>query len=174
MLELPLAGNLGDASAAKRTCKAEGTVTFVQGRHGKCASLNGHSWVDTGLLQKELGDEFTVECWVKPAAEQNTYADIFGNHVSASAGFVLQQNGGQTNEFAAFCGIAGGGVATPAVQLTAGRWQHVALVKTAGSFDSDHNGVPSHAVGSRPARPLAAPGEGGIWALPTRGDASGD
>ena len=73
--------------------------------------------------------------------QQNTYADIFGNHISGSEGFVLQQNGGQINEFTASCGVAGGGVMTPIVQLTAGRWQHVALVKTRTELRVYLNGV---------------------------------
>ena len=66
MLELLFDGNLADTSLSNRACTSQGTVMFVDGRQGKCMSFDGRSWIDTGLLQKELGDMFTVECWVNP------------------------------------------------------------------------------------------------------------
>ncbi len=60
VLERLFDGNLADTSAPKRTGTARGAVAFAEGRHGKCLALDGRSWVDTGLLQKELGDEFTA------------------------------------------------------------------------------------------------------------------
>ena len=130
-LELLFEGNLTDTSSSRCVGTARGSVTFVEGRRGKCASFDGHSWVDTGFMQTGLGDEFTVECWVNPGAQQSPHADIFGNHVSEGLGFVLQQDGSNTNEFLAAYGAGDGKwVMTEAVPLAAGRWQHVALVKT--------------------------------------------
>jgi hypothetical protein len=119
-----------------------GDVKFVEGRRGRCASFDGKSWVDTRFPQTELDEEFSVECWVKPADAQNMHADIFGNHVSEGLGFVLQQNGRATNQF---LGAFGAGeskwVTTDATPLAAGRWQHVALVKTHDGLQLYLNGV---------------------------------
>jgi hypothetical protein len=43
VLELLFEGNLADSSAAKRTCAPRNAITFVEGRHGKCAAFDGRS-----------------------------------------------------------------------------------------------------------------------------------
>jgi hypothetical protein len=159
VLELSFEGGLADTSRSKRACTSRGTITFVDGRRGKCASFDGRSWIDTGFAQKELGDEFAVECWVNPGARQSQHADIFGNHVSEGVGFVLQQDSSNTNQFLAAYGAGGGRwVLTDAVPLAAGRWQHVALVKTRMDLKFYLNGV---LVAARqdpaPARPSPMP-----------------
>ena len=142
VLEFLFDGNLGDTSGSKRAGTAQGAVAFVDGRQGQCASFDGRGWVDTGFPQKELGDEFTVECWVNPGPGQSQHADVFGNHVGEGLGFVLQQDGANTNEFLAAYGAgAGRWVTTEAVPLAAGRWQHVALVKTREDLRVYLNGV---------------------------------
>ena len=159
VLELLFEGNLADTSTAKRTVTPRGAATFAEGRRGKCAALDGRSWIDTGFLQKQLGDEFTVECWVNPGAQQSTHADVFGNHVAGGLGFVLQQDGANTNQFYAAYGAGGGRwVMTPAVPLAAGRWQHVALVKTREELRLYLNGVlVAAAQDTAPARPSPMP-----------------
>ena len=79
---------------------------------------------------------------MKPDKQQNPHADIFGNHVSEGLGFVLQQDGSNTNHFYAAYGAGGGKwVMTDAVPLAAGRWQHVAMVKSGDSLRLLLNGV---------------------------------
>ena len=57
-------------------------------------------------------------------------------------GFVLEQDGSNTNQFQAAYGAgAGRWVLAPAVSLAAGRWQHVALVKTRDDLRFYLNGV---------------------------------
>jgi hypothetical protein len=159
VLELLFEGDLADTSGAKRAGTPRGPVAFVDGRQGKCASFDGRGWVDTGFLQKELGDQFTVECWVKPGEQQNPHADIFGNHVSEGLGFVLQQDATNTNQFLAAYGAgAGRWVMTEAAPLAAGRWQHVALVKTPEDLRLYVNGVLIAAEQDpAPARPSPMP-----------------
>ncbi len=141
-LELLFEGNLTDTSSSRCVGTARGSVTFVEGRRGKCASFDGHSWVDSGFMQTGLGDEFTVECWVNPVAQQSPHADICGNHASAGLGFVLQQDGSNTNEFLAAYGAGDGKwVTTEAVPLLAGRWQHIALVKGKDELRLYLNGI---------------------------------
>jgi len=142
VLELRFDGNLHDSSDSPHPCAARGQLAFLEGRHGQCASFDGGSWVDTGLSQDALGEQFTVECWVHPGPQQSQHADIFGNHVSEGLGFVLQQNGANTNEFLAAYGAGGGRwVLTDAVPLSPGRWQHVALVKARDELRFYLNGV---------------------------------
>lgn len=159
VLELLFEGNLADTSAAKRTCTPRNGITFAEGKHGQCVALDGRNWIDTGFLQKDLGKEFTVECWVNPAAQQSPCADIFGNHVSEGLGFVVQQEGASTNQFMAAYGAGPGKwVLTPAVSLAPGRWQHVALVKTADELRLCLNGVVVAAEqDTAPARPSPMP-----------------
>jgi len=141
-LELLFEGDLADTSAAKRAGKAQGEVALVEGKRGLCASFDGRSWIDTGFPQTELGDEFTVECWVNPGSTQGVHADIFGNHASEGLGFVLQQDSSNTNQFLGAYGAGDGKwVTTDAAPLAAGRWQHVALVKTSEELRVYFNGV---------------------------------
>jgi len=142
VVELLFDGDCTDTSASPCTCTAHGTLAFVAGRRGPCASFDGRSWIETSLSPSQLGDPFTVECWVNPGPQQSPYADIFGNHVSESLGFVLQQDGANTNEYVAAYGAGGGRwVLTDAVPLVPGRWQHVALVKTPEDLRFYLNGV---------------------------------
>ncbi len=159
VLEFLFEGNLADTSESQRACTSQGAVTFVDGRQGKCASFDGRSWLDTAFPQKELGDEFTVECWVNPGKQQSEHADVFGNHVGEGVGFVLQQNAANTNQFLAAYGAGGGRwVTTDAVRLVAGRWQHVALVKTREDLRVYLNGVLVVAEQDpAPARPSPMP-----------------
>ncbi len=159
VLELLFEGNLTDTSPSHRECTAHGAVAFADGRLGKCAAFDGRSWLDTGFEQKDLGEEFTVECWVNPGSQQSQHADIFGNHVSEGLGFVLQQDAGNTNQFSVAYGAGGGRwVITEAVSLAAGRWQHVALVKTREDLRFYLNGVLVAAEqDTAPARPSPMP-----------------
>lgn len=159
VLELLFEGNLADTSPSKRAGTAQGTVAFADGRQGKCLSLDGRGWVDTGCPQKELGEQFTVECWVNPGSQQSQHADIFGNHVGEGAGFVLQQDGADTNQFLAAYGAGSSRfVLTDAVPLAAGRWQHVALVKTRNELRLYLNGVQVSALeDAAPIRPSPMP-----------------
>jgi len=157
--ELLFDGDLTDTSGAKRVGTAHGGVTFADGRHGKCASFDGRSWIDTGFSQEKLGDEFTVECWMNPGKQQSLHADIFGNHVGEGLGCVLQQDGANTNQFMAAYGAGGGRwVMTDTVLLAAGRWQHVALVKTREDLRIYLNGILVATVqDTAPARPSPMP-----------------
>ena len=159
VLELLFEGNLADTSIHERAATARGEVPFVEGRRGQCASFDGRSWVDTRLQQTELGDEFTVECWVNPGNRQSPHADIFGNHVGEGLGFVLQQAGSNTNQFLAAYGAGDGKwVTTDAAPLSAGRWQHVALVKTGEELRIYLNGILIAAEqNAAPARPSPMP-----------------
>ncbi len=159
VLELLFEGDLADTSESKSACTSLGKLTFVDGNYGKCASLDGRSWVDTRFQQKELGEEFTVECWVNPGEQQSQHADVFGGHGGEGLGFVLQQEGANTNHFLAAYGAgAGRWVMTEAVPLAAGRWQHVALVKTRKDLRVYLNGIMVAAEhDTAPARPSPMP-----------------
>jgi len=159
VLELLFEGDLADTSESRSACKGLGRIRFVDGNHGKCASFDGRSWVDTRFPQKKFGQEFTVECWVNPAKQQSQYADIFGGHGGEGLGFVLQQDGANTNQFLAACGAGGGKwVMTEPVPLAAGRWQHVALVKTRKDVRLYLNGVQVAAEhDAAPLRPSPMP-----------------
>ena len=99
-------------------------------------------WVEAAAKLPALGREFTIECWVRPAAQQRPYADIFGNHTHAGQGFVLQQNTNNTNCYAFNYGNgAAAWIFTKPIKLAAERWQHVAIVKSPQDLKFYLNGV---------------------------------
>ncbi len=132
LLEYPFDGNLEDTSGAAHPGKLPGTPVFAPGHEGQCLSLDGSGgFVDSGTNLPSLKETFTIECWVKPAATQRPYADIYGNHHNDFAGFALQQNGEQTNRYYFTFGTGSAWVYSSTFALTPDRWQHVAVVKTA-------------------------------------------
>ena len=156
VVEYRFDGDAGDTSGNGRHAELRGQPGFVKGKHGQCLTLNGQEdYADSQLQSGDLGDTFTVECWVKPDAQQNRYANIFGNHAHGGLGFVMQQDDANPNRFVVSYGAgANQWIATRPVQLTPGKWQHVAMVKTPKTLSFYLNGVE---VASVPATaPVAA------------------
>jgi hypothetical protein len=158
VVEYRFEGNASDTSGHGRHAELRGQPGFAAGRHGQSLTLNGaDSYADSPLTSADVGDTFTVECWVKPDAQQNPYANIFGNHAHGGLGFVMQQDGAHPNRFTVSYGTgAGQWVATRAVQLAAGKWQHVAMVKTPETLTFFLNGVEAASVPA-PAPVAASP-----------------
>lgn len=132
VLEYRFDGDAKDSSGKKRHGSLVGDPTFIAGHTGQCVSLDGDGdYVDSGAIL-DLGDAFAVECWVRPGPTQAVYADIFGNHLGGgSRGFVLQQKGTATNQFTGSFGVGGEAwVISDPIVLAAGKWQHVAMVRT--------------------------------------------
>lgn len=131
LLELKFDGNASDSSPAKRPCQVVGPLTFPAGQVGQGARLDGSCWLETGLRAEDLGDEFTVECWVNPAPNQGLFAGLFGNETRTGNGFTLDQDGAQLNHYTANFGTGDGSyLKTEPVPLAAGVWQHIAYTKT--------------------------------------------
>lgn len=157
ILALDFDGSLAAGAADQPAVVSHGTVRYAPGRRGQCLVLDGQSWIDTGLLQAELGEAFTIECWVKPDRQQSAHADICGNHASKVCGVVLQQDDMRTNQYYAAYGAADGRwVLTEPVDLRADRWQHVALVKIATGIELFANNV-RVAVQESTARAVPSP-----------------
>ncbi len=76
---------------------------------------------------ESLAVPFTFTLWVNPAAEQMEYANILGNH-AGFRGLVMQQDQNKTNLFYLGYGDGSKGYGCGLAQLTAGTWQHVAVV----------------------------------------------
>ena len=132
MLEYQFEGDARDTSENSQHGILIGNPQFLPGRTGQCVSLDGvGDYVDSGTTMNDLGNAFTVECWVRPGPEQANYADIFGNHLGGGRGFVLQQQGSATNQFRGSFGVGQGKwVLSNPVQLETAKWQHIALVRT--------------------------------------------
>jgi len=144
VLEYRFEGNAADTSGNRRDGRINGNPKFVTGRVGRCIVLDGqHDYIDSGTSLADLGQTFTVECWVNPADRQNLHADIFGNHNHGGFGFAVEQDGGHTNCFAGAYGAGSNQwIGTRPVALVADRWQHVALVKTPEELRLCLNGIP--------------------------------
>ena len=130
VLEYRLQEDAKDSSGRNLHGTMHGNPRFetVDGRTGLVLDGAG-DWVEANAKLPETGQAFTIECWVRPAADQVANADIFGNHTHAGQGLVLQQDAANTNSFAFNYGDgAGGWIHTRPIQLAAERWQHVAIV----------------------------------------------
>ncbi len=143
LLEYSFAADASDSSGQNLHGSLHGNPRFetVEGRAGVVLDGVG-DWVEAAAKLPALGNEFTIECWVNPAAKQASYADIFGNQTSAGLGFVLQQNADKTNEYSfTYNNGAGGLISTKPVRLAADRWQHVAISKSPKELKFYLNGV---------------------------------
>lgn len=158
ILEYRFDGNAADSSGAKHDGTLAGHPRFVDGKTGPCLALDGQAtYVDSGTNLANLGPAFTVECWVNPAGRQHRNADVFGNHGHGGVGFAVEQDGENTNRFYAAIGRGSGRwVVTRPVQLTAGAWQHIAIVKTPNELRFCLNGIPV-AVARQSAAMLPSP-----------------
>jgi hypothetical protein len=156
VLEYRFDGSAADTSGGKRDGTVHGKPQFVPGKVGQCVQLDGQQdYIDTGTTLADLGQTFTVECWVNPADRQNLHADVFGNHGHGGFGFVVEQDADNTNRFAGAYGAGSGQwITTRPVAIAAGKWQHLALVKTPSELRLYVNGIPvAVARNSAPMRP---------------------
>jgi hypothetical protein len=144
LLEYRFEGQLEDTSGGNHRGKLAGTPVFVPGHEGQCLSLDGTgAFVDSGTNLPSLKDTFTIECWVKPAANQRPYADVYGNHQNEFTGCALQQNGEQTNRYYFTFGTGTAWVYSRTFALVPDKWQHVAVVKTAKRLRIYVDGMPT-------------------------------
>jgi len=138
--------------------EGKGNIAYDASGNGNTGALvNGPKWVNgkgSGALQFDGKDDYvdlgsggsmkpvtdiTIEIWVNPAAKQNIYADIFGNHLGG--GYVIQQNGANLNQyyFTYYNGASyqGTGIST---QLVANKWNHFVVQKTGNLIKHYLNG----------------------------------
>ena len=140
LLDYSFQADANDSSGRNLHGTVHGNPRFeaLDGRAGLVFDGAG-DWVEADAKLPALVNEFTIECWVRPAAQQAANANIFGNHTSGG-GLVLQQDAGNTNCYAfsyrigadgaqllAIPSSSGGWVTTKPIKLVAGRWQHVAM-----------------------------------------------
>ena len=101
VLEYRFEGSAADSSGNSLHGTVHGRPQFVPGKAGQCVQLDGQQdYIDSGTTMADLGQTFTIECWVNPAEHQSSYADIFGNHSGGGYGFVVEQSADTTNCFA--------------------------------------------------------------------------
>ena len=143
LLEYRFQGNAQDSSGNGTDGKVHGAVRFAASEVGPCAEFDGRGqFIDSGSTLSNLGPEFSIECWVKPARQQVEHADIFGNHITGGFGMVMQQENVRHNRFAFAYGIGTGGwITTKPVTLTPERWQHLAVLKSRHEVRLYLNGI---------------------------------
>jgi hypothetical protein len=118
-----------DASGSKLEGALKGIPvwTNMAGRVG--LSLDGvDDIVEIPSRLETLAVPCSFSLWVNPATVQVENADILGNHGGLFQGLVMQQEGAQTNLFGFGYGDGKQFRGPGLVQLTAGQWQHVAVV----------------------------------------------
>ncbi len=62
VLALDFEGSLAGSAPGQPAVVPHGAVRYAPGRRGQGLALDGQCWIDTGVLQAELGDAFTIEC----------------------------------------------------------------------------------------------------------------
>ena len=73
LLEYKFEEDVVDSSGNQRNGKVQGNPTFAAGRVGKCIVFDGEGdYIYCGPVPAELGQTFTVECWVKPEPRGRT------------------------------------------------------------------------------------------------------
>ncbi len=117
-----------DASGSKFDGVLKGAPVWTN-RAGRAGlSFDGvDDIVEMPTRLESLAVPFTFTLWINPAAEQMAYANILGNHVGFR-GLVMQQDQNKTNLFYLGYGDGSKGYGCGLAQLTAGTWQHVAVV----------------------------------------------
>jgi PKD repeat protein len=118
-----------DASRHKLDGALKGGVAWTNVAERKALSFDGVGGiVEMPTKLEDLAVPFSFTFWVNPAAEQVEYADILGNHGGTAHGLVMQQDGNKTNLFGFIYGDGKQYYGVGSAQLTAGQWQHVAVV----------------------------------------------
>ncbi|MCX7049731.1 MAG: glycosyltransferase family 39 protein [Candidatus Sumerlaeota bacterium] len=77
-----------------------------------------------------LPGAFAVEALLKPADQQRTYSDILGNHPGLNSecqGFVIQQDGGKTNQYKFMYGDGKGWAPGVVFRLPEEQWSYLAV-----------------------------------------------
>ncbi len=123
----PGEGNANDIVGGHNGTLSGGTA-FALGVVGQAFNLDG---VDDSI---GLGDwfdlqDFTIAMWVKPAALQQTYANIIDNNHRYNINWVVQQEENTLNRY-----YFGAGGAMPVFNLIANKWQHLV-------FSHDSSGI---------------------------------
>ena len=68
VLEYKFEADAKDSSGHARHGTTIGKPHFVAGKSGQCIELDGRQdYVDCGTTLADLGQAFTVECWINPA-----------------------------------------------------------------------------------------------------------
>ena len=117
-----------DAGPSKLDGALKGGAGWTNAAGRSALSFNGADGiVEIPTKLQDLAVPFSFAFWVNPAPEQMEHADILGTHMGL-AGLVMQQDGNKTNQFHFGYGDGKQGYGPGSVQLTAGAWQHVAIV----------------------------------------------
>ena len=123
--------NLANAKLPGKIC---GQPTLVDGMAGKCAHLDGESWIEVAHDSSlDLRDHFTMEAWVKPS-KIGTFRLIEKPGGANLTGYTLDMYGGLR-----YIGRIGMNSVNP--QWEAGQWKHIAT-----TFDR-HEGLRFYADG---------------------------
>jgi len=138
---------VADSSGNGRDAELQGKgSTWTTGVFGAAVSFSGMGWAEVpGWSTPELGD-FTLGCWVRPAAQQRQWATILDSHQAPpQRGLAFEQNSMEHNLFHTIWGDgkdwSGGAIQT---QLEPDVWQHFVGVRVGGISTHYINGEVLH------------------------------
>ncbi len=124
------------ANGARRAPGVRGQALELDGKAG-CVIVPPGVGTDTR--------DFTIGCWVRPAAQQRQWANILSSHNTGGGpfrGISFEQESDQHNRFRLIAGSGDGWFCTEGVQLVANEWQHLVAVRQGRSVTLYLNGRP--------------------------------
>jgi len=138
--------HVADGSGRGHTADLINDPQWVPGKSGKALSFDGQDdSVATRVPVPVKSEDFTLGCWVKPAATQCRWANLLSSHNSDGGtnyrGLSLEQDDDRTNRFYLIAGKDDRWVGqAAATQLQADVWQHFAVVRRGTSLTHYLNG----------------------------------
>jgi len=106
-----------------------GGPAWTKSARGMVLSFDGvGDRVETNTYFPDLTMPFSISLWVNPAATQVQHADILGNHGEPFRGLSIQQDGNNVNSYGFGYGDGKQWQGCGNALLSAGVWQHVAVV----------------------------------------------
>jgi len=123
----------------------DGTInnaTWITGKIGKGLDFNGSNATVTATNVPDLGNEFTIEAWVKPDDVSDARGIISkANYTGVIQGWMLRLWNGGKAEFVIGDGNTGEEGAYYDTALKTGQWYYIVGVKTQSSFTIYVNGI---------------------------------
>ncbi|MHB8861279.1 MAG: LamG-like jellyroll fold domain-containing protein [Pirellulaceae bacterium] len=159
-----------DSSGHAHDGRLLGAAEWMQDERGAALRLDGKSCVVTDVPPWGEGD-FTLGCWVRPAAEQMPWANLISSHNNRAnadlRGVSLEQDGVHANRFYLLAGDGARWMGTSLMtQLEPNLWQHFAVVRRGQRVTHYLNGKVSAdgEVLDKPIAPATDPLRIGDWA----------
>ena len=136
-----------DVSPAENHGRLMNGAKKVEGKSGKAVLLDGFDdYVIMDAKVRVDATDFSIGCWVKPAAQQRPWADLLSSHNTGAGGpfrgISLEQESDIPNRFRLVAGDGKGWFTSGGLQLKADAWQHLVATRQGRRVVLYLDGVP--------------------------------